>query len=151
MKTVSALAGAALALALTWIPTQAAQAWAARAASSSSWPSACNGSAAKISTVTGAKVCWLADGERFYVKDTKADGRRAGVQFEVSVHNEGAFIDNGLCYSTLGANTTGLCNYSWAEGYDIVFSAGTCDGDAKWGCSELGNWTEARSWTAGRT
>lgn len=88
---------------------------------------------------TGVSFRWVADGEKLYVKDTSADGRRSGVLWGVT---HGSTSDWGLCYNTLGSGKTALCDLSFAENLTIWLQPVTCDADvAPHGCMADEDWT----------
>jgi len=101
-------------------------------AQSSSWPSSYTASAKG----TGVELRWVANGDKLYVKDTKADGRRAGAVL-IMTGSGGIVV---LCENTLGSGRAGLCNLALTENRDISIYAVTCDGDTT-DCSNEDNWT----------
>ncbi len=103
--------------------------------SSASYPSSCTATA----SLTGVQVCWDDYGEKFWVKDTKADGRRSGAMFELRAANGDSQLV-GLCYNTLGNGTTAKCDFDFPEGRDIYIWAGTCDAGNPQGCDTQLTW-----------
>jgi|GEM_PF-2180169 len=86
-----------------------------------------------------------------YVKDTKADGKRAGALLEVRNAAGTSTQYDGVCHNTLGYNKVAVCNLDFPESRVINFAAGTCDGDsATWACNSLFDWSLG-SWRSSRT
>lgn len=69
-----------------------------------------SGSYACIST-TGSKVCYKADGDKIYVKDTKKDGFSAVMRWYTDYGRW------GTCRNKLGYGKWGVCDKNFAE-YD---------------------------------
>lgn len=88
---------------------------------SSSWPSSYTASG----SATGVSVRWVATGDKMYVKDTAADGRRSGAWFFIT----GSGAIDGICYNTLGSGKTGLCDLELTEGRTLTVFPVTCDAD----------------------
>ena len=101
-------------------------------AAPSSWPS----SYTKGASATGVSVRWVASGDKLYVKDTAADGRRTGAWFLI----EGSGAVDGICYNTLGSGKTGLCDLELTEGRTLWIFLVTCDADTA-NCSDENQWT----------
>lgn len=97
------------------------------------FPSSCTA----IASVTGAKTCWQATGEKLYVKDTASDGRRAGGLFQVWWAEGGSSLLK--CENTNGNGTTVLCDFSFPENLQVLLFAGTCDGGST-SCDDDSSW-----------
>jgi hypothetical protein len=72
---------------------------------------------------TGSEFCWDSNGDRIYVKDTKADGYSAVARWYTDYGRW------GTCRNSLGAGQWGVCNKDFAEGYVINMRASRYDGD----------------------
>src|SRR5689334_2746681 len=69
-------------------------------------------------TLVGVKACFEAGGDKFWVKDTLADGESAGIYWENYV--EGQFYRKGECINSLSAGTWGVCNKDFVEGSRVT-------------------------------
>lgn len=87
----------------------------------------------------GAQACWKSYGDKLYVKDTMADGKRAGSYFSIEV----PFGGDGICYNTGGSGTWAVCDFDFSENRPILIEAGSCDADFSHKCAVLNAW-----WTA---
>jgi hypothetical protein len=77
--------------------------------------------------VTGAEGCFEPDGDKFYVKDTKADGYSAVVRWYTDYGRW------GTCRNSLGAGKWAVCNKDFKEGYYIHWRVTRYNGDTgKW-------------------
>lgn len=78
---------------------------------------------------------WVAGGDRLYVKDTAADGKRVGAWFIIV----GSGSVDGICYSTLGSGKAGLCDLELTEGRSLTIFLATCDADTA-NCNDDNQW-----------
>lgn len=126
------LAAAFTAALFSWqaIPAQASDVHFLKAASSS-WPS----SYTKSVSSPGVSARWVANGDKLYVKDTAADGRRVGAWFLI----EGSGAVEGICYNTLGSGKAGLCDLELTEGRTLWIFLVTCDADVS-NCNDESQW-----------
>jgi hypothetical protein len=69
-------------------------------------------------SITGARVCFQSDGDYFYVKDTKADGYSAVVDWF-----DGGSTRRGACVNKHGEGAWARCNKNFVEGHNITFRA----------------------------
>lgn len=64
-------------------------------------------------SITGAKVCYEHDGDKWWVKDTKEDGASAVAEW-VNYRN-GVLYREGSCRNSLGNGKWGYCNKNYYE------------------------------------
>ncbi|MFJ3086742.1 hypothetical protein [Streptomyces sp. NPDC086838] len=72
-------------------------------------------------SMTGVSVYFGMDGDYFRVKDTKADGYSAVVEWS---DNHGR---TGACVNAMGSGSDGTCNKNFHEGYTITYRAALYD------------------------
>lgn len=70
-------------------------------------------------TVTGAQACFEAYGDKWWVKDTAADGASAVVTWRN--YRNGSLYRSGQCENRMGSGTWGVCNKNYYEGSDLLF------------------------------
>ena len=78
-------------------------------------------SSAPCTETTGAKICYVKDGDKWYVKDTVADGYSA-LAYWSSYLNHKAHR-RGYCRSGLGSGVWGVCDKNYTEGSVLVAGA----------------------------
>jgi hypothetical protein len=85
-------------------------------------------------TGNAARACWVADGDVWYVQDTKADDHSASVLWEDWACNDsGSFPCNdlrreGICRNTLGSGTWAKCDKDYPEADAVAFKAAQTEG-----------------------
>jgi hypothetical protein len=136
--------GSALATLALAAPAQAASyEW--DTATASSQPSGLS-----CEVMTGAEACYEANGDIFWVKDTKADGHSATASWYNHLWNGSQWVlyREGSCVNKLGAGHWGTCNkdfyessstnpYGYTHGSELEWYACVYDSaDGTWhGCS----------------
>lgn len=134
IKRLAAIVLAAPFLALPATAPAQAEPFTTYTAKAATYPASCTAT----SSGTGVKVCWQATGEKLYVKDTAADGRRVGAYFMATY---GSHYVDGICVSTLGSGKTGLCDLALTEGLKVTIFSVTCDvSTAAHGCQDDLDW-----------
>ncbi|MFG2007387.1 hypothetical protein ACGFNU_50380 [Spirillospora sp. NPDC048911] len=85
-------------------------------------------------TQNAARACWVANGDDWYVQDTRADGHSASVSWEDWACNDGGSFPcndlrrKGICRNTFGAGTWAWCNKDYTESDAIYFKAAQTEG-----------------------
>jgi hypothetical protein len=70
-------------------------------------------------TVTGAQACFEAYGDKWWVKDTVADGASAVVYWDN--YRNGSLYRIGRCENRLGSGNWGVCNKNYYEGSTLDY------------------------------
>jgi hypothetical protein len=73
---------------------------------------------------TGSRVCFQADGDYWWVRDTVADGSYADVYWEAG--QDSTNYRRGECRNRHGYGTWAVCNKNYVEGRIIFFQAERC-------------------------
>jgi hypothetical protein len=88
----------------------------------------------------GAKACFQPNGDKWWVKDTKADGHSATASWEnyLCDGSECDLYRDGSCVNELGSGEWGVCNKNYYEGSIVLWQACVYDaGDGTWhGCQD---------------
>ncbi|SFO95288.1 hypothetical protein SAMN02982918_0937 [Saccharomonospora viridis] len=69
--------------------------------------------------ITGAQACFEAYGDKWWVKDTVADGASAVVIWDN--YRNGSLYRQGECQNRLGSGNWGVCNKNYYEGSALYF------------------------------
>ncbi|EIE98562.1 hypothetical protein [Saccharomonospora glauca] len=69
--------------------------------------------------IPGARVCFEPYGDKWWVKDTAADGASAVVTWRN--YRNGSLYRSGQCENRMGSGTWGVCNKNYYEGSDLLF------------------------------
>jgi hypothetical protein len=80
-------------------------------------------SAARCVRSSGSIACFLPNGDKFYVKDIKADGASAVAVWETD------YGRRGVCRNPYGADQWAVCDYNFRENRTIRWQAWQYDGD----------------------
>jgi hypothetical protein len=67
----------------------------------------------KCASITGAKICYELDGDRWWVKDTSADHASAVARWQN--YRNGVLYREGGCRNSLGSGEWGVCNKNYYE------------------------------------
>lgn len=86
----------------------------------------------ECTAITGAKICFEKDGDKWWVKDTKQDGASA-VAYWINIRNLATYRE-GACVNSLGYNKWGVCNKNYYE--DSGVYAWVCVSDLSDGGTE---------------
>jgi hypothetical protein len=73
-----------------------------------------------IST-TGAKACFEANGDRWWVQDTAADSASAEARWDN--YRNGSLYRSGICRNSLGSGKWGKCNKNYYEDSSLAWIA----------------------------
>jgi hypothetical protein len=74
---------------------------------------------AECHDITGARVCFVPDGDQWYVRDTDEDSASADAVW-VNYRN-GEIYRTGICRNALGEGKWGVCNKNYFEGSEINY------------------------------
>ena len=115
------------------LPLLAAPAQAATEVNSAVAPSGQRGSGPCTEAIGGAWGCYQANGDYWWVYDTRADGHSAVVEWDLP-----EFGRQGQCWNRLGSGHAGVCNKNYPELYAGGFRVCVRDWTTKeyFGCSE---------------
>ncbi|MFD7656040.1 hypothetical protein ACFV4N_18885 [Actinosynnema sp. NPDC059797] len=72
-------------------------------------------------SVTGARACFEADGDKWWVRDTAADSASAEARWDN--YRNGSLYRSGICRNGLGNGTWGVCNKNYYEDSTLVYIA----------------------------
>ncbi|MCW6003452.1 hypothetical protein K1W54_02475 [Micromonospora sp. CPCC 205371] len=73
-------------------------------------------------SITGATACFRPTGDDFFVKDTKADGASAVLEWRYDGYSR-----TGSCINSLGSGKWGWCNKDFTENKTMEFRAARYD------------------------
>ena len=76
---------------------------------------------------TGARACFQAYGDRWWVQDTAPDSASAEARWR-NYHSDGSLHRLGVCRNSLGNGNWGVCNKNYNEGTSIQWRACVYDG-----------------------
>ncbi|MET7376423.1 endonuclease/exonuclease/phosphatase family protein [Micromonospora arida] len=76
---------------------------------------------------TYVTVCWENSGDRIWVRDDEADGKRAVAEWFAGA-NRTDYWRNGICNNSLGSGVWGQCNKDMVEGSEIGLRGTRLDG-----------------------